>query len=142
MPANGGKECEGDGEEYGPCENLTPCPINCGLSQWGAWSPCSITCGDVGQGIKERHRHIATQAQYGGQPCPADPLKQTDVCPHSSGDKPLTDAEMKIAIPYCPIDCEYGPWGPFTPCEAVGIYRNKMIYSITLELILLYSMYL
>ena len=120
MPANGGKECEGDGEEYGPCENLTPCPINCGLSQWGAWSPCSITCGDEGQGIKERHRHIANQAQYGGQPCPVDPLRQTDVCPHLD-EANLSEADKKIAIPNCPIDCEYKPWGSFTPCEAIGM---------------------
>ena len=121
MPAYGGKECIGDGEEFGPCENLTPCPINCGLSQWGAWSPCSITCGAPGQGILERHRHVANEAQFGGQPCPTDSMRQTDKCPHLMGDTTLTEAEKKIAIPYCPIDCEYGPWPPFEPCPGIGI---------------------
>uniref|UniRef100_T1JBH1 Spondin-1 n=1 Tax=Strigamia maritima TaxID=126957 RepID=T1JBH1_STRMM len=42
-------------------------PINCMLSEWTAWSPCSVTCG---RGRMEKRRMIKVEPQNGGKSCP------------------------------------------------------------------------
>ena len=124
MPAYGGNKCDGTGEEYAPCEELKPCPINCGLSQWGAWTSCSISCGQVGQGIMERHRHIANEAKYGGRPCPAGSMRESVSCHHKTNTN-LTNDESKLAITHCPIDCEFGRWYPWDNCRPFSCFGEK-----------------
>jgi len=56
---NGGKDCEGDGEQLRKCGER-PCPgapvqdsSLCLWSSWGEWGACSSTCG---KGVQERFR--------------------------------------------------------------------------------------
>lgn len=41
--------------------------VDCMVTPWSEWSPCSITCG---KGQKLRRRMIKVQAQHGGKRCP------------------------------------------------------------------------
>ncbi len=55
--------------------NTQPCPIDCVLSGWSAWSECSVICGG---GTRTRARTVLVPAQYGGAPCGA--LSETENC--------------------------------------------------------------
>ncbi|XP_030627616.1 thrombospondin type-1 domain-containing protein 7B [Chanos chanos] len=59
-----------------PCEVI--CSVNCLLSAWSPWSPCSHTCGSQSQMI--RSRVVLQEAGEGGRPCPSQ-LSQTKPCP-------------------------------------------------------------
>lgn len=54
--------------------NRVPCPIDCVVGEWGAWTDCSAPCGD---GVKSRTRPVITPAQYGGAVCP--PTEENNV---------------------------------------------------------------
>jgi hypothetical protein len=81
----------------GPTSAPTPAPINCSVSEWGEYGPCSSTCGG---GSKTRTRNITTQPQYGGQLCP--PLSETAEC----NTQP------------CRVDCVVGEWSNLSTCSA------------------------
>ncbi|KAJ8282312.1 hypothetical protein COCON_G00048310 [Conger conger] len=49
-----------------------PCPLDCKLSDWSAWSGCSAPCGS---GVKVRSRWLREKAFNGGRPCPKLDLK-------------------------------------------------------------------
>uniref|UniRef100_A0A3P8SWS5 Thrombospondin type 1 domain containing 7B n=1 Tax=Amphiprion percula TaxID=161767 RepID=A0A3P8SWS5_AMPPE len=44
-----------------------PCPLDCKLSDWSAWSACSVSCGS---GLKIRSKWLREKAFNGGRPCP------------------------------------------------------------------------
>ncbi|XP_006816067.2 thrombospondin type-1 domain-containing protein 7A-like [Saccoglossus kowalevskii] len=52
------------------------CPQNCQVGEWQNWSPCSQSCGDGGQ--KVRQREVLVPAMYGGRDC--GPLLQSTKC--------------------------------------------------------------
>ncbi len=52
-----------------------PEPVDCKVSDYADWSPCSKTCGG---GNRTRTRTIITGAAYGGHECP--PLEETEPC--------------------------------------------------------------
>ncbi|XP_040005222.1 thrombospondin type-1 domain-containing protein 7B [Xiphias gladius] len=49
-----------------------PCPLDCKLSDWSAWSACSASCGN---GLKIRSKWLREKAFNGGRPCPKLDLK-------------------------------------------------------------------
>lgn len=73
-PKHGGMPC-GDLQETQDC-NTGPCPIDCQVSDWGAWGPCNGSCG--GTGTQTRTRTVTTQAKYNGI-CD-DLLVETQTC--------------------------------------------------------------
>lgn len=44
-----------------------PCPLDCKLSDWSAWSGCSAPCGS---GLQMRSKWLREKAFNGGRPCP------------------------------------------------------------------------
>ncbi|XP_072300062.1 thrombospondin type-1 domain-containing protein 7B [Eucyclogobius newberryi] len=51
---------------------IVPCPLDCKLSDWSAWSACSASCGS---GVKLRSKWLREKAFNGGRPCPKLDLK-------------------------------------------------------------------
>lgn len=50
-------------------------PVDCVVSEWSPWSPCSKTCG---YGTNFRNRSVISFPKHGGQPCPV--LQETSYC--------------------------------------------------------------
>lgn len=94
MSQHGGKTCP-PGREDRAC-NISECPIDCELSQWGAFPDCSSTCGG---GQQTRYRSIEVTSAFGGKKCGA-----------------LTDPRT-CNTKKCPVDCLMGTWGPWQKCD-------------------------
>jgi len=93
---HGGKPCTGTSAiEF--C-NLQPCPTNCQLSQWSAFSDCDKTCLT---GTKMRSRIIITDATHGGAACHGTRMQYKD-CNMGS----------------CPVNCRVSLWGHYGACSA------------------------
>nr|XP_042906332.1 thrombospondin type-1 domain-containing protein 7B [Parasteatoda tepidariorum] len=59
---------------------LVDCPLDCKVTAWTPWSPCSVPCG---KGFIERRRNVLLPANSLGRPCPNGENKdeiQKDVC--------------------------------------------------------------
>lgn len=80
--------------------NVRPCPVDCELSEWSAWSPCSAECGEGG--LRARTRQVARPAALGGEPCVGAQLVQHAPC------DPLP--------PECKPACFALAWGEWEPC--------------------------
>ena len=50
--------------------------MDCVLSDWKAWSPCSVSCG---HGVMTRQRIIEQEARSGGKECDGD-MEETQQC--------------------------------------------------------------
>ncbi len=97
QPKNGGKECPVLTETQA-C-NTQACPVDCKVSDWSLWDPCTKDCGG---GTQKRTKSIITQPQHGGQACPPPAeLTQTQAC----NTQP------------CPVDCEVDKWTDWGPCS-------------------------
>ncbi len=93
--ANGGAVCPTLSQTQS-C-NTQPCPVDCQVGAWTAWSTCSKICGG---GIETQTRTVTRAAAYGGAGCPA--LSQSQAC--------NTQA--------CPVNCAVGPWSAWSTCSA------------------------
>jgi hypothetical protein len=74
----GGKACASDlSVEFRAC-HLKDCPaaVDCSLSAWSSWSPCSLTCGR-GKQTRDRVMHPASN---GGTPCAEETTHQEQPC--------------------------------------------------------------
>ena len=78
------KPCTGTGTVNGTLNLLTnetkpcfdhACPVNCNVSAWEAWSPCSAFSGP---GVSSRHRSVVKHTKFGGSLCPF--LRETKSC--------------------------------------------------------------
>jgi hypothetical protein len=78
--------------------NGQACPVDCEVSAWSPWSPCSKTCGEPG--TKMRNREIDVESSFGGS------------CPSNMEDSAACDEGL------CPIHCSITSWGEWSACTA------------------------
>uniref|UniRef100_A0AAZ1XVT6 VWFC domain-containing protein n=1 Tax=Oreochromis aureus TaxID=47969 RepID=A0AAZ1XVT6_OREAU len=91
--------------------SLEHCPVHGGLSSWGPWSPCSLSCG--GLGLKTRSRGCTQPAPaHGGRDCQG-PRRETTYC--QAPDCPAT--VVPTEEPATPDeDSGFSPWSSWSPC--------------------------
>jgi hypothetical protein len=93
--AHGGVECAGAVDTVG-C-NRFGCPVDCKLSNWGAFSTCTNSCGT---GTKFRSKSVITKVAHGGASCGAD--RHTTTC----------------ALKECCVKCFVSGWtAGYTACS-------------------------
>ncbi|XP_038057190.1 R-spondin-4-like [Patiria miniata] len=95
----GGKACP-ELTETRKCRILQRnCPVDCGVSEWSSWSPCSKDSADCGYkwGEETRVRHVSTPPSNDGKMCPD--LTETRECRmlqrHCSDDEADTETGKK-----------------------------------------------
>ncbi|KAK7488419.1 hypothetical protein BaRGS_00020393, partial [Batillaria attramentaria] len=86
-------------------------PTDCILGDWSLWSPCTHTCGDLGQ--TERRRRVLQASTCGGA---CGSTRQVEPC----------------NVRCCPQNCEFSAWGEWErcwcsedECEQVRSVRNE-----------------
>ena len=81
-------------------------PIDCAVSEWNSWSPCSATC-DGGE--RSRTKSIRIPQQGTGQACPS------------------TEAFQGCGFSICPVDCIVGSWQTWGLCDASTATRVRAV---------------
>jgi len=105
-----GQPCEID-----TCGIFDKPPVDCVVSDWAYWGPCSHTCG-VGQ--QSRERKILQYPVRGGFGC-SESLSVTRECIA----KPCHDACQ-------PVDCKYSDWSLFGACDRCGGQKKRTRHII------------
>ncbi|CAH2281689.1 SCO-spondin [Pelobates cultripes] len=117
----------------GTCENghinctFASCPLDGGFSSWSPWSPCSVSCGGLGNTTRSRECSNPAPAK-GGRTCegPTTDIKYclTPECIDVMGpsvEPPADGTEVNIKIlgeqPCGPDSGGFGPWSQWTPCS-------------------------
>lgn len=105
---NGGRPCDDDflNEVTVACDTDL-CPIHCAWTGWGAWTPCTASCGG---GTQQRIRTQGQTAEHGGRPCTGNYKNNQGCNTHA-----------------CPIDCELKEWTEWSNCteECGGGERTR-----------------
>uniref|UniRef100_A0A8D2ZR28 SCO-spondin n=1 Tax=Scophthalmus maximus TaxID=52904 RepID=A0A8D2ZR28_SCOMX len=105
-------DCSTCGCEHGRWNcSLEHCPVDGGLSPWGPWSPCSLSCG--GLGLKTRFRGCTQPAPaHGGRDCQGA-RQETTYC--QAPDCPVIIGPTEE--PVLPDeDAGFSPWSLWSPC--------------------------
>ncbi|XP_053349644.1 SCO-spondin [Clarias gariepinus] len=92
--------------------SLVPCSRDGGLSPWGPWSPCSISCGGLGQKVRNRTCTNPSPA-YGGQDC-VGALQETAYC--QTPDCPV-DVLPTVEAPLSDEDLGFSMWTTWSSCS-------------------------
>ena len=80
--------------------NTFACPIDCKVSGWKNWTPCTKTCGT---GTHTTTRSVIADVAHGGVVCPN--LSKIGNC-------------MTYA---CPIDCKLSGWSGYGACSKLSL---------------------
>jgi hypothetical protein len=100
---NGGRVCQGALVEQGAC-NAQPCPVDCVMGEWSAWSACDSAADPCGTFPRVRTREVNVTAQFGGVACPELGYEnETQACPETR---------------QCPRLC-LASWTSWSACSAV-----------------------
>jgi hypothetical protein len=93
-----------------------PCPVDCVVSDWQAWSPCPVTCAAAGENyFRTRHREIL--------------LNGTDGCDYN-----LEETEpVPCASNECPVNCILGDWSEWTDCVGCGLQEQTRKRTVIQE---------
>jgi len=83
------------------CSVEANCPVDGGISGWGPWSGCDISCG-VGGKRKRRRECNDPLPQFGGKDC--EPFEKVDI-------------EECNKIGECPENCVWSLWGAWSQCD-------------------------
>merc|ERR1719369_591221 len=94
--AGGGRECQGPNQKQKPCARLD-CSRDCKWTEWSAWSPCSVTCGE---GTQTSNRSVLLPAVGTGKECLGSKIIRK-ACSTSS----------------CPRDCTWSGWSSWGKCS-------------------------
>ncbi|KAI7792293.1 SCO-spondin [Triplophysa rosa] len=106
-------ECSSCSCEHGLWNcSLVPCPRDGGLSPWGPWGPCSLSCGGLGQKSRSRRCDQPTPA-HGGRDCDG-PLLDTAYC--QTPDCPVVSVPTEE--PSLPDeDMGFSQWSAWSQCS-------------------------
>ncbi|XP_033741348.1 spondin-1-like isoform X2 [Pecten maximus] len=84
MEAQNGGRCSRRLSKKKKCRRPNKCPVDCVLSEWGEWTPCSHTCGD--NAVQKRRKRVIKRPKRGGMDCPPRREKKfciLPVCPNT-----------------------------------------------------------
>ncbi|NXK87861.1 THS7B protein, partial [Formicarius rufipectus] len=86
---------------------LVPCPRDCVVSQFSAWSPCGAACART---LQHRRRAVLAPPLFGGAPCPV--LAESRPCgaPACAATEEQHTHSLRV-----------GPWGPCRLPRPVGV---------------------
>jgi hypothetical protein len=83
--------------------DTSPCPIDCLVGTWSAWSSCPVTCG-LGSIFRSR---ATTPPQYDGAICPY--TVEIDYCDKGP----------------CPVTCVVSDWSEWSPCPVTCVSGSE-----------------
>jgi len=96
------------------CNGTTP--VNCKVSPWSSWSPCSpLQCGK--SGFQRRSRTVITNPGCGGTACPSN-VNESQICYGAAA-----------------VNCTYSAWSKWSECPPYqcGDSQTSRRYIITRE---------
>jgi len=107
-------DCYGSRVQTQQCYGNTP--VNCKVSSWTPWSPCSaVQCGK--SGLQQRSRTVITNPGCGGTACPLN-MQETKICYGTKA-----------------VNCTYSAWSKWSACPPFqcGDSQTSTRYIITRE---------
>ena len=105
------------------------CPMDCEVSEWKNWEPCSTECG---VGTKIRHRTVLQPSNALGRPCPE--LQQTTICVRRSCGEYKPSEWSTCIISYTTNSTEYCGNGKMFQkylCYVDGIVSDDLFCNAT-----------
>jgi len=113
--APGGGPCTGALEETEWCKEYDAV-LNCTLSDWSEWDPCTDTCG---LSYKKRSKTIKTEAAGGGIPCDG-PMQEVAACMQKNCSDGADNA-----------NCAFSGWQDWAGCDGSSseAYRKRSILT-------------
>jgi len=95
--------------------NEDPCPVDCIVEDWTAWSECSAKCGG---GVRSKARVVKRAPEHSGDPC--GEISKTEAC----------------NVHACDVDCSLGEWTAWSACskecDGGSLARVKEVISPTI----------
>jgi hypothetical protein len=109
----GGEKCDMSSLKATESCKTDECPVDCGVSGWGAFGECSTSCGE---GVATRTRTVIVKPAFGGKKCPTS--KNTGRCFEGA----------------CPVGCKVGPWSKWSRCsKACGVGKKSATRKVTMK---------